>query len=70
MLVYDLGFWLIYSTFNWCKYFPVSPCASDPCENDGTCCVNENGNAECTCKGDFSGSTCSGKLNLYGDIWN
>ena len=66
----DPGFSSTFSISNLCKYFPVSPCASDPCENDGTCSVNENGNAVCTCKGDFSGSTCSGRLKLYTDIWN
>jgi hypothetical protein len=29
--------------------FVVSPCANNPCENNGTCSVDVNGNATCTC---------------------
>ena len=41
----------------------VSPCASSPCENDGTCAVDANGMAVCACKGDYSGPTCSGRYS-------
>jgi hypothetical protein len=32
-----------------CFLFPVSPCVNNPCENNGTCSVDVNGNATCTC---------------------
>jgi hypothetical protein len=31
--------------------FSVSPCANNPCENNGTCSIDVNGNATCTCDG-------------------
>ena len=41
--------------------FLVSPCDSVTCQNEGTCVV-EAGLAVCYCKGDYSGSTCSGNV--------
>jgi hypothetical protein len=45
--------------------FLVSPCDSVTCQNEGTCVV-EAGLAVCYCKGDYSGSTCSG--NVLGNL--
>ena len=38
----------------------VSPCDNNPCENNGTCSVDVNGNATCTCDGNWSGTYCQG----------
>jgi hypothetical protein len=32
----------------------------NPCENNGTCSVDVNGNATCTCDGNWSGTYCQG----------
>jgi hypothetical protein len=41
----------------------VSPCDNNPWENNGTCSVDVNGNATCTCDGNWSGTYC--QSNLY-----
>ena len=50
-------------------YISVSPCAATPCQNDGTCSVDANGEATCACKGEWSGFYCSGmnkfNFNLF-----
>jgi hypothetical protein len=35
------------SSENCLVYFAVSPCINNPCENNGTCSVDVNGNATC-----------------------
>ena len=40
--------------------FAVSPCVNNPCENNGTCGVDVNGNATCTCDGNWNGTYCQG----------
>jgi hypothetical protein len=37
----------------------VGPCDTDPCQNEGTCKV-ENGNYSCTCVNHYSGKNCEG----------
>ena len=37
----------------------MSPCYNNPCENNGTCSVNADGNAQCSC-GQYSGQYCTG----------
>ena len=39
----------------------VSPCTADLCLNNGTCNVTSDGNANCTCDGDWTGNICDGK---------
>jgi hypothetical protein len=48
------------SSENCLVYFAVSPCINNPCENNGTCSVDVNGNATCTCDGNWSGTYCEG----------
>ena len=47
-------------------YILVSPCAATPCQNDGTCSVDANGEATCACKGEWSGFYCSGMYKFIG----
>ena len=42
--------------------FSVSPCSPNPCMNDGSCSVDVNYEATCSCNGEWSGFYCSGKL--------
>ena len=39
----------------------VSPCSPNPCLNDGSCTVDINGEAVCTCNGEWTGCDCSSK---------
>jgi hypothetical protein len=41
----------------------VSPCTADLCLNNGTCTVTSDGNANCTCDGDWTGNMCDGKYS-------
>ena len=53
-----------YSFQNWNVFlFPVSPCVNNPCENNGTCSVDVNGNASCTCDGNWNGTYCQGNCH-------
>ena len=45
--------------------FLVSPCDNNPCENNGTCSVDVNGNATCICDGNWNGTYCQGILKSY-----
>jgi hypothetical protein len=41
--------------------FIVSPCTPGPCLNNGTCTVMSDGEANCTCDGDWTGNICDCK---------
>ena len=36
----------------------VNPCASQPCQNNGTCVSHLNGTFTCTCTSSFTGTLC------------
>ena len=42
-------------------FFIVSPCTPGPCLNNGTCTVTSDGEANCTCDGDWTGNICDCK---------
>jgi hypothetical protein len=47
--------------------FSVSACSPSPCLNDGSCSLDVNFEAACSCNGEWSGYYCSGQFiyNLY-----
>jgi len=63
-LVPVLDFILYYVYIFISFFFSVSPCDSITCLNGGTCVV-DSGFAICFCRGDYTGSTCSGKTHYY-----
>jgi hypothetical protein len=62
-LVPVLDFILYYVYIFISLFFSVSPCDSIACLNGGTCVV-DSGFAICFCRGDYTGSTCSGKTQI------
>ena len=48
-----------------CISIKVNSCASNPCQNGGTCVPNGNNTFTCLCDPEFVGSTCqTGKISL------
>ena len=50
-----------YINFDVSVSISVGPCDADPCQNEGTCDV-ENGNYSCTCVNHYSGKNCEGTV--------
>ena len=38
----------------------MDPCASEPCQNGGTCIDDDSNGYVCACDGGFSGQNCDG----------
>ena len=58
-------YYLFICSFNWTHciiiqrfYFKVNKCFSNPCQNNGTCVQDMNGNVNCICSPKFTGNSC------------